>query len=302
MEAPPIRVQDLYVRYTAKNGKSVDAVRNLSFEVQPGEIVGFLGPNGAGKSSTIKVLMGFVTELKGSAEIFGEPVGSLVAKAQTGYLPEVAMYYPFLTPMETLRLYGELQGLTGKALKTESEHLLELVGLGQAMTKQNRTLSKGMLQRVGIAQSLLGNPKLLILDEVTSGLDPVGRRELRDVLRARQAEGTTLFFSSHELSEVDMLCDRILLVNKGELIDERDMTGLKEHLRNYVLTYSGSATMLGLTDDWREEDSFKVARFPSKESLLEGISRIHQSSGAILDVVAEEGSLEDYFVEAVQAA
>jgi len=145
-----IRVDGLAVRYKSKM-RSVDAVRNLSFEIREGEVVGFLGPNGAGKSSTIKALIGFLAPAAGTCEIFGLHAGSLEAKALTGYLPEVATYYPFLTALETLKLYGRLQGLKGASLDREAKELLSLVGLEQAMRKQNRMLSKGMLQRVGIA-------------------------------------------------------------------------------------------------------------------------------------------------------
>src|SRR4051794_17892402 len=139
--------------------------------------------------------MGFIEPKGGTCEVFGLRAGSLEAKSRIGYLPEVAMYYPFLTPVETLKLYGELQGLSGAALKRECQELLGVVGLKDAQTKLNKNLSKGMLQRVGIAQSLLGSPDLLILDEVTSGLDPVGRKELRGLLKERQKQGATLFFS-----------------------------------------------------------------------------------------------------------
>jgi ABC-2 type transport system ATP-binding protein len=234
-----IEVQDLWVRYRNKKGQWLDAVRGLHFIVEPGEVVGFLGPNGAGKSSTLKALMGFVQPHSGTAEVFGLPAGSLEAKKRIGYLPEVALYYPYLTPSETLFLYGELQGLGGKTLRQEVNQLLEVVGLTNAKAKLNRSLSKGMLQRVGIAQSLLGSPELLILDEVTSGLDPVGRKELRTLLLDRQRQGATLFFSSHELAEVDMLCDRILLIHEGQLVEERNMPRLRNELRNYVLAFSG---------------------------------------------------------------
>lgn len=296
-----IQVDSLQVDYSAK-GKRVRAVDDLSFTVGPGEIVGFLGPNGAGKSSTIKALMGFVEASGGSASIFGDKAGTLAAKRRCGYLPEVAMYYPFLTPLETLRLYGELQGLRGKALVSESKDLLEQVGLGQAMGKLNKALSKGMLQRVGIAQALLGAPELLVLDEVTSGLDPVGRKELRDLLLERRRQGATLFFSSHELSEVDMLCDRIILIHRGKFIEERSIDSLKEQLRQYTLAYCGKASMLGLTDDWRETEFGFAASFPSKNALLEGIARVQNERGRVLDVVSQEGSLEDYFIDAIRRA
>ena len=156
-----IQVNDLHVRYRAKNGKWVDAVHGLSFTVQPGEVVGFLGPNGAGKSSTLKALMGFVEPKSGTCEIFGLKAGSLEAKSRIGYLPEVAMYYPFLTPLETMRLYGELQGLSGKALKNECHGLLELVGLKDAQTKLNKSLSKGTPLAPQGAAETRGNPLLL---------------------------------------------------------------------------------------------------------------------------------------------
>lgn len=287
----------------AKNGKWIEAVRGLSFDVQAGEVVGFLGPNGAGKSSTLKALMGFIEPCGGKCEIFGCPAGTRESRARVGYLPEVALYYPFLSPLETLTLYGELQGLSGKQLQREAMYLLELVGLAQAANKRNRTLSKGMLQRVGIAQSLLGEPELLILDEVTSGLDPVGRKELRQVLKARRDAGCTLFFSSHELSEVEMLCDRILVIHNGKFVDERLIPELKQELRNYELAYTGSVSLLDLTEDWSEPKTGEfIARFHTKDALLQALDRVQKGSGKIIDIVAREGSLEDYFVETIGRA
>jgi ABC-2 type transport system ATP-binding protein len=298
-----ISAKDLQVRYRGRNGKFVQAVDGLSFAVEPGEVVGFLGPNGAGKSSTLKALMGFVEPSAGTCLVFGMSAGSIEAKKRIGYLPEVALYYPFLTPMETLTLYGELQGLRGALLRKEVCDLLEAVGLGQAMNKQNRSLSKGMLQRVGIAQSLLGSPDLLILDEVTSGLDPVGRNELRNLLKSRQQQGATLFFSSHELSEVEMLCDRILIINRGRLIEERYIDVLKSELRQFVLCYCGSVPMLDLCLDWREvEPDLFYARFASKDALLTAIERVHRAGCQVVDVVSQEGSLEEYFIETIRRA
>ncbi len=298
-----IEVQDLHVKYRNKKGQAVHAVQGLSFQIQPGEVVGFLGPNGAGKSSTLKGLMGFVEPAGGTCSVFGLAAGSLEAKKRIGYLPEVAMYYPYLTPLETLTLYGELQGLRGAALKKEACGLLELVGLKDAMKKLNRTLSKGMLQRVGIAQSLLGSPELLILDEVTSGLDPIGRKELRSLLKDRQREGATLFFSSHELSEVEMLCDRILLIHEGKFLEERVISQLKDELRQFVLVYEGGVGLLDLTREWAEiEPGLNRACFDEKHKLLEAIQRVQKSNCAIVDVVAQEGSLEDYFVETIGRA
>ncbi len=277
-------------------------MRGLSFAVQPGEVVGFLGPNGAGKSSTLKALMGFVEPSGGTCSMLGHPAGSLEARARTGYLPEVALYYPFLTPLETLRLYGELQQLPKRTLKDTAVRLLETVGLGAAKDKQNRTLSKGMLQRVGIAQSLLGDPELLVLDEVTSGLDPVGRQELRALLRERQARGATLFFSSHELSEVEMLCDRILVVNNGRLVEERNIEELKAELRQFLLVLDGPLLLDGLDAETMDDPRGWGVRFHRKEDLLGALEFARTQGRVIRDVVAREGSLEDYFVDTIGRA
>lgn len=300
---PAILTEGLNVHYRAKNGQTVHAVQGLSFEVQPGEIVGFLGPNGAGKSSTLKCLMGFVEPTSGTCQVFSLPAGSLEAKSRVGYLPEVALYYPYLTPLETLTIYGELQGLRGKELKKQAQDLLEVVGLGKAMTKLNRSLSKGMLQRVGIAQALLGEPELLVLDEVTSGLDPIGRKELREILRGRQAEGATLFFSSHELSEVEMLCDRIILIHKGKFVEERVIGQLKDELRQFELTYAGAVSLVDLASEWDELGNGTYrARFAEKPQLLQAMDRVQREGKAVIDVVAQEGSLEDYFVDTIGRA
>lgn len=292
-----IQVQDLFVRYERKGKAPVEAVQGLSFQVNEAEVVGFLGPNGAGKSSTLKALMGFVPFKRGDASILGMRAGTEEARAVVGYLPEVAMYYPYLTPLETLHLYGDLQGIEPSALRRQSHDLIDLVGLHELATRLNRTLSKGQLQRVGIAQALLGNPKVLILDEVTSGLDPIGRRQLRELLLDRRKQGTTLFFSSHELAEVEMLCDRVLLIDQGKLIEEREMEELQTELREFSLVYRGQASMAGLTNDVVQLEGGTVrASFHVKESLLAAIDRVFVNKGEIVDVVARDGSLEDYFV------
>jgi ABC-2 type transport system ATP-binding protein len=238
---PALRIEDLHVSYKTRSFQAPKSVvHGINLTIYPGEVIGFLGPNGAGKSSTIKTIMGFVLPDAGTIEVFGYPAATLEAKQRIGYLPEVALYYPFLTPMETLRLYGNLQGLGGKALRDMSYSLLERVGLKGKENAQLKTFSKGMQQRLGIAQALLGDPRLLVLDEVSSGLDPLGRRNLRELLAEIAEAGTTIFFSSHELDEVAQLCDRIILINQGRKIDEREMTsdwknGIASPLENYFI-------------------------------------------------------------------
>ncbi|MFN3689797.1 MAG: ABC transporter ATP-binding protein, partial [Fimbriimonadales bacterium] len=233
-----IEVHNLVVAYRRWFKPPLRAVDHLSFEVREGEIVGFLGINGAGKTSTIKTLMGFQPPTAGKARIFGMDATDARARQLVGFLPETALYSPYLTPYETLRLYGELHGLRGHTLKAQIEALLEAVNLAHKMHTLNKNLSKGMLQRVGIAQALLGDPKLLILDEVSSGLDPIGKRELRDLLATQRQRGATIFFSSHELAEVTSLCDRILIIHQGRLIAEHtldELAGRVESLEDYFI-------------------------------------------------------------------
>ncbi|MDX1931579.1 MAG: ABC transporter ATP-binding protein [Capsulimonadales bacterium] len=234
-----IAVENLTVTYPTTRSETFRAVDGVSFHVRPGEIVGFLGVNGAGKTSTIKALMGFQTAVSGQATLFDVPVQEADARSRVGFLPETALYSPYLTPFETLTFYGELHGMEGNALKDRIGELLIRVGLSGKEHVLNRTLSKGMQQRVGIAQALLATPRLLILDEVSSGLDPIGRRDLRVILNEERDRGTTIFFSSHQLSEVETVCDRVIVLNKGKLIAEHRVSDLVKQvssLEDYFVT------------------------------------------------------------------
>ena len=295
-----IEIRDLHVAYRRKDGKAVEAVRGLSLQIHPGEVVGFLGPNGAGKSSTLKALMGFVQPKSGECLVFGEPSWTESSRRRIGYLPEVAMYYPHLTPLETLTLYGELQGLRGASLRHEATELLRLVGLTASLKTLNRQLSKGMLQRVGIAQSLLGSPDLLILDEVTSGLDPLGRQELRTIIQDKQEQGTTVFFSSHELAEVEMLCDRVIVIHQGQLVEERQVSRLKDELRKFTLAYRGD--LMGVRALTDATNGVTTASFDSKEDLVAALNQASRDNVEIINVVTQEGSLEDYLIETIREA
>jgi len=234
-----VEVHELVIEYRRIGRPPVRAVDRLSFTVREGEIVGFLGVNGAGKTSTIKAMMGFQVPQSGSIRLFGLASTDSRARRQVGFLPETALYSPYLTPYETLRLYGELHGLIGHALKAQVYALLEALRIDHKAHTLNKHLSKGMLQRVGIAQALLGDPKLLVLDEVSSGLDPIGRRELRDLLKTQQSHGVTIFFSSHDLNEVATICDRILVLHQGSLIAEHTLQELVYYpgsLEDYFIT------------------------------------------------------------------
>ena len=199
-------------------GKKVEAVRGVSFEVHRGEIFGFLGPNGAGKTTTIKMLTGLIAPTGGKGSIFGMPVPSPDAMGRVGFLPENPYIYPYLTPREFVSMCGRLNGLGGRAFGAKVETVLAKVGMAEAIDRPVKNLSKGMLQRVGLAAALIHDPELLILDEPMSGLDPVGRKEVRDLILDERAAGRTVFFSSHILSDVEMLCDRVCILRKGEVV------------------------------------------------------------------------------------
>lgn len=200
--------------------KRVVAVDGLDLEVARGEIYGFLGPNGAGKSTTIKILMGLVAPTSGEASIFGHPIASGRARSEIGFLPENPYFHDFLTPVQLLGFAGRLHGLSGARLSERIPRLLELVGLSKARNLPLRRFSKGMVQRAGIAQALIGDPSLVILDEPMSGLDPIGRKDVREVIFRLKEEGKTVFFSSHILPDVEAICDRVGLMLHGKLRDQ----------------------------------------------------------------------------------
>ena len=222
-----ISVKNLVVEY-GKGNKSVRAVDNISFHVEPGECVGFIGANGAGKSTTMKTLMGFMFPTSGEIRIFGEPAGNVGSRRRIGYLPEVALYYPFMKAKELLELYGGLSSVSKTDLKSRIPLLLERVGLEGKDNVLLKNFSKGMQQRLGIAQSMVAEPDLLIYDELSSGLDPLGRHDLRNVLHELKEQKRTIFFSSHELTEVEALCDRVVMIHRGRIVQNSDLDRLKK--------------------------------------------------------------------------
>jgi ABC-2 type transport system ATP-binding protein len=215
----PIRVDKL--DKTFRQGffmRRVEAVRGISFAVEEGEIFGFLGPNGAGKTTTIKMLTGLIRSTGGAAFVFGESVPSPAAMRRVGFLPENPYVYPYLTPREFVELSARLSGLRGAHLRRRIDDSLERTGIAYAADRQVRRLSKGMLQRTGLAAAMVSDPDLLLLDEPMSGLDPVGRKEVRDLIVEEKKRGKTIFFSTHILSDVETLCDRVVIMRKGEVV------------------------------------------------------------------------------------
>jgi ABC-2 type transport system ATP-binding protein len=198
-------------------------VGNLSLSVRRGEIFGFLGPNGAGKSTSIKMLLGLVKPTGGEAFVLGAPAGGVEVRRKIGFLPEDFRFYPWLTAAELLGLHGRLSGVPADTLRERVPALVDLVGLTPHRDKRLQDFSKGMLQRIGLAQALIHEPELIFLDEPTSGLDPMGRRLVRDIIRAQRDRGATVFLNSHILSEIEITCDEVVFIRDGEVVTSRDL-------------------------------------------------------------------------------
>src|SRR5258707_6101341 len=240
-----VELKNLRVEYRTRDsgqGKKV-AVNDLNLKVQAGEVFGFLGPNGAGKTTTMNVLLGFVNATGGAAFLFGVNVREPIARQRIGYLPELTYYYKFLTAEELLRFYARIFGIPSGQTEQRIDQLLKLVELEHARKRPIKTYSKGMQQRVGLAQALINDPDLLILDEPTSGLDPLGRMKVREIIQRLKNEGKTVFFSSHELGEVETVCDRVAIINQGELKVEGRVADLVQkhntNLENIFLNIIG---------------------------------------------------------------
>ena len=200
--------------------RSVVAVKDLSLRIEPGEVYGLLGPNGSGKSTTLKIILDLVSPTRGHTEIFGRDSRLVESREAVGFLPENPYFYKYLTGAETLRFFGRLCGMTGAPLKNRVNELLDLVGLNKARDRRLGTYSKGMLQRIGLAQALIQDPRLVVLDEPTAGVDPAGSREIRDLIMDLKRRGITVLLSSHLLAQAQEICDRIGILADGVLVRE----------------------------------------------------------------------------------
>jgi ABC-2 type transport system ATP-binding protein len=300
---PVIEVKNLFVEY-GKGAKKTQAVRGISFAVQPGECVGFIGANGAGKSTTMKTLMGFIFPTSGDVSMFGAKCGTTESRRRIGYLPEVALYYPFMKARELLELYGGLQGMNGAQLRARIPGLLEQVGLGGRSEALLKSFSKGMQQRLGIAQAIISQPEALIFDELSSSLDPVGRHDLRQVLLGLKKEGRTIFFSSHELSEVETLCDRVVMIHKGRIVTSATVAELMKPLNLFEIVFepaAGKEPPPGVAKFNPERDgNYLKVRITDVAAYANAIRELGESGAVIHTTSTKTRSLEEYFIELVQ--
>lgn len=227
MPDPAISIRNLTKVYPIPfKRERVTAVQDLTLSVEPGQVYGLLGPNGSGKSTTMKILLGLVSPTSGTTQIFGRDSAQVASHEEVGFLPENPYFYKFLTGEETLCFFGRLCGLRGKALRDRARELLKLVGLEDAADRRLGGFSKGMLQRIGLAQALVQEPKLLVLDEPTAGVDPAGSRDIRDLILEFKSRGITILLCSHLLGQVQEVCDRVGILHKGRLVCEGELDKL----------------------------------------------------------------------------
>lgn len=220
-EAAAVEVKNLVKTFQgAFRGTKVHAVQDVSLEIAPGEVYGLIGPNGSGKSTTMKAVLGLVAPTSGSCAIFGRNSRKVDSRMEVGFLPENPYFYKHLTAAETVRFYGRLCGMRGTQLKERIEEMLELVGLQDARNRRLKGFSKGMLQRIGLAQAMVQDPRLLVLDEPTAGVDPTGSRAIRDLILGLKSRGITVFLCSHLLEQVQEICDRVGIIHRGVMVNE----------------------------------------------------------------------------------
>jgi ABC-2 type transport system ATP-binding protein len=262
----------------------VRAVDDVSFTVGENEIFGFLGPNGAGKTTTLKMLMGLIFPSSGSAKLFGRPVGDRAAKRRLGFLPENPYFYDYLSGEELLDLMGRLFGLDGAERKKRAGVLLERVGLARAGSRALRKYSKGMVQRLGIAQALINNPELVVLDEPMSGLDPIGRKEIRDLIVELKREGKTVLFSTHILSDVELICDRVAMLVGGRM---RDVGPLAQLL---------SPRLLHTELVVQKDGAVEALRLPPNADVDRAVREALAAGKHVVSITPRKESLEDLFV------
>ena len=284
--------------------KPISALSNVSLAVAQGEIFGFLGHNGAGKTTMMKILLGLLRATSGYAELLGSPVQNVDVRARIGYLPESPYFYDYLTADEFLYFYGKLAGLHRETIRTRIPRLLEQVSLTEARQRQLRKFSKGMLQRIGLAQALIHDPELVILDEPMSGLDPIGRKEVRDLILGLRDQGKTVFFSTHIISDVEMICDRVGILAKGKMLS----LGRIEDLVNDHVTQTVEVVCDGIVGDglpdikrlatkiFQRRDRCMIT-LPGRDHLEQVLVVLRAAGGKLVSIIPHKESLEEIFLE-----
>ena len=275
------------------------AVDDVSLSVAHGEVFGFLGPNGAGKSTIVKMVLGLTYPTAGEIEVLGQPVGSLAARAEVGYLPETFRFHDWLTASELLHFHARLARVASDVRAERVRDLLELVGLKDREGDRLSTFSKGMMQRAGLAQALVGEPRLVILDEPTSALDPIGRRDVRDRIRELGERGVTVFLNSHLLSEVEQVCDRVAIIDHGSIVAEGNLDELLSAQEIEIRAGDGAEAALDQSEVRRINGRLRV-RVANDAETAHLVSRMVDAGVPVYDVRQVGDSLEDLFVRVAE--
>ncbi len=282
------------------------AVADFTLQVPAGEVFGFLGPNGAGKTTSVKMLLGLTRPTRGSAQLLGKPIGDLSARAHIGFLPEHFRFHEWLEAEEFLDLHGRLYGMSTKKRAAEIPRLLELVGLSRRTTTKLSAFSKGMLQRIGLAQALLNEPKLVFLDEPTSGLDPHGRMLVRDIIKSLRSEGISVFLNSHFLSEIELTCDRVAFIRSGSIIRVAALSDLEEERLNLTIRIGDPDELVldglkqfGKSQSLDEATGRIQVRLEGEEIIPELVKWLVNQGHEIYELSPKRMSLEDQFLEIV---
>ncbi len=308
MSSIAIRTEELAKDYlTGFWRRRVRVLHDLGLQVYAGEVFGFLGPNGAGKTTTLKLLTGLIRPTAGSATVLGEPAGSVAVNARIGFLPESPSFYDYLTGAEYLDYCAALAGLSRAARRERVERLLGRVGLSGRGTLQLRKYSKGMLQRVGLAQALVNDPEVIFLDEPMSGLDPIGRKEVRDLILDLRAQGRTVFFSTHIIPDVEVVCDRVGIILAGRLAAvgrvEELLASPQEQIEitasNLAADIQAALATRSVRPLVRSRDRILITA-NGEEDLGPILETIRQSGGRVHAVVPQRRSLEEVFLERIQ--
>jgi len=287
-----------------KSGKrQTEAVRDLTLEVKRGEVFGFIGPNGAGKSTTIKMLLSILYPTSGRAWIFGLDARSPDSRKKVGYLPENPRFYDYLSGEEFLRFVGMLAGLSGAKLERKVESLLRYVGIYDARKRKLRKYSKGMIQRIGLAQALMGDPDLIILDEPTSGLDPLGRKLTLDLIRSLRSRGKTIFFSTHILKDVEEIANRVGILYKGKLLKVFSLDEERRGSEDYQIEIENAGIDLLAAVEKLAEPSKKnenrITFIVKEDSLFDFLEIVRNKGGEIVSMARKKRNLEEIFLETI---
>jgi ABC-2 type transport system ATP-binding protein len=286
-------------------GRGVEALAGLDLQVERGEVVGFLGPNGAGKTTTVHLLMGFLKPTVGEAFVLGEPAGTPAVYRRVGFLPENLTFYPYLTGYQLLELFSRLLEMDSARARRRIGEVQEMLPLEGADARKVGACSRGMLQRLGLAQALLGDPELLLLDEPASGLDPVGRRDIRRLLETLRAQGKAVLLSSHILSDIEEVCDRVAILKSGRVVCQGRLADLLRESSRVTVRAGGLPTerltaMLSAGQEVAVDDDGAVrARFASPDAAQAAVAVLVGAGGRLVEMKEDRGHLEDLFVEVV---